>query len=85
LKEIVAKKIDFDEKYEELVKEIETMWPCKVSDYLDTGLKQFECDVDFEQFTVCLVASQSELKKEVVNYFSEMLTEVSCNQIFAIN
>lgn len=73
LKSILDKKLDTDTKYEQLVKELETMWPCKVENFFGTEMQQFECFVDFEQFTVNLVATKGELKNEVVNYFSEML------------
>lgn len=79
LKSILEKKIDDEVKFEELKKELETMWPCNVGNFLDTRMKQFECLVDFEQFTVCLVAPEKDLKKEVVTYFSEMLQVPSPN------
>lgn len=75
LKKILQKNIDVEAKYYELVKEIETMWPCVVSDFLDSssGWKQFECLIDFDQFTVFLVEKEEDLKKAVVEYFQRML------------
>lgn len=76
LKSILRKEIDINQKYDELVKELTSMWECKTGDFLgssETQLKQFECLIDFDQFTVFLVASEGELKKNVVNYFCDML------------
>lgn len=70
---LMNKDINDDTKYRELVKELETMWPCIIEDFFDTGLKQFECQIDFEQFTVCLAAPADQLQNKVITYFSEML------------
>lgn len=78
LKVLLQKENDVDKKYEELVKELETMWECKVCDFIIPGKKSFECFVDFEQFTVFLVANEHELKQEVVGYFCEML-DIKCH------
>ena len=76
LKDVLRMELDTDQKYDELVKTLNTMWECKTGDFLDsseTQLKQFECLIDFDQFTIFLVASERELKKEVVKYFCDML------------
>ena len=84
LKNILMKDIDCDSKYEELVAELQTMWECRVDDFVIPGNKQFECLIDFEQFTVFLVASEDQIKKEVVNYFTEMLN-IKKRESFAEN
>lgn len=74
LKAILEKKdIDDGTKYKELIKELETMWKCNIENFFETGLKEFECQIDFEQFTVNLVAPEGQLPKKVITYFSEML------------
>lgn len=75
LKEILKKKIGTDEKYDELVNELNTLWECRLDNFgsQETGLLQFDCLVEFEQFTICLVATPQEIKQKVVSYFSEML------------
>lgn len=73
LKQTLQKDIDETKMYQELLMKLETMWVCKVEDYFDTDLKQFECIIDFDQFTVYLVARPDKLISEVLDYFKEML------------
>lgn len=76
LKIILKREIDIGQKYDELVEELNKKWECKTGDFLEsseTNLKQFECLIEFDQFTVFLIASEGELKKKVVDYFCDML------------
>ena len=68
-----ATDISEEEKFENLKKELETMWPCQIDKFVDTDLVQFELLIDYEKFTCVIVATEEQLKKEVLQYFNEML------------
>lgn len=73
-----------DEKYEQLVKELKTMWPDLIDPFTtenffaETEFLLFEVPIDYEVFTCVLIGSREQLKGEVLQYFNAMLTnEVS--------
>lgn len=66
-----SSEINDHEKYEKLVKELETMWPHKIENF--EGYKLFDLEVDFEKFTCAILASEDKLEQEVVEYFKSML------------
>jgi hypothetical protein len=78
LKEILRKTdVSCDDKYDMLKCELEKLWDCQV--YKFDAVKGgedcyiFEVLVDYDQFTICIPASASELKRTVVEYFYDML------------
>lgn len=75
-KVLQATDVSDQEKYRGLVKELETMWPCKVSSYLEEeglDLQVFELLVEYDKFCCVLIGTKEELPKDVLEYFYTML------------
>lgn len=72
-----------EEKYEDLIRELETMWTVTTENFIDesTGLKKFELEIDHDKFSCLLIGTEAELCDVVVEYFIDMLNTKSSNSI----
>lgn len=73
LKEILnSNELSQEDKYKKLLDELKTMWQYTIEDFV--GFKKFELLIDFENFTCVILASDEQrLRKEVLEYFYQML------------
>lgn len=69
------------EKFEELIQVLETMWTTTVDNFLDesTGLKKFELEIDHDKFSCVLIGPEAQLCDIVVEYFIDMLNTKASN------
>lgn len=73
LQNILRTELKDDEKIEKLLEKVKTQWDYKFEKFADTDLMVFELLIDFEVFTVVLMAPVEELNKEILEYFCSML------------
>lgn len=73
LKTILLTNMNLSSKYQALQEELQNEWECKISRFADTDLKMFELLIEFDQFTVNLVAKEDDLERTVIDYFMDML------------
>lgn len=64
-----------EQRYTELIKELETMWPVTIENLVDDDdrLKKFELGIDYDKFSCVLISSEAQLQKQVLDYFYDML------------
>lgn len=73
LKDIILSDMEVIPKYEAFLNEIETEWEYRISPFADTSSVMLEVLVDFDQFSINLVGSESSLPQIVIDYFTNML------------
>lgn len=75
-----------DERYENFLKELQTMWPYKIEKFIETDLMKFELLVEYEKFTCILIGSnKQELQTEILKYFDEMLQPIETKPVDSDN